>query len=258
MLRATWLLFVTHLVRVATSKRALLCLVVALLPVAAALLVVLISQSEGPPPALIIGWSLEVQLVVPLIALVAGSGVVAEEIEDKTISYLLVRPIPRASILFGRYLASAVFVCAVLLASTWAMTTVLELAGSGHEQGLTSEATRRLMLVAPLGGAVYTAIFATLGTLLARPILFGMGYTFAIEVFVANFPGTSQRLTVQYYLKSLFVGDAPDLAERLDEALIAVELVGPSEALRTLAWILVGALALGAWVVSRRQVVLAA
>jgi ABC-type transport system involved in multi-copper enzyme maturation permease subunit len=37
-----------------------------------------------------------VQGTVPLLALILGASVVAEEIEDRTLTYLFTRPVPRA------------------------------------------------------------------------------------------------------------------------------------------------------------------
>ena len=64
-----------------------------------------------------IGWVLMVQGTVPLVALILGSAVVAEEIEDRTITYLFTRPIPRAAVLLGRWLATALVLELCLLLS---------------------------------------------------------------------------------------------------------------------------------------------
>jgi hypothetical protein len=82
-LRATTILFLAHLRRTFVSRRALLALGVAGVPVGFALLIALVSKHEGPPPfsaVMHIGWFTLVQTIVPFLALIVGSAVVAEEI----------------------------------------------------------------------------------------------------------------------------------------------------------------------------------
>ena len=107
-----------------------------------------------------------------------------------------------------------------------------------------------------LGGAVYSAVFAAVGSWFKRPVLIGLGYAFAIEGFLANLPGTSQRVTLQYYLKSFLIDEDPDLAARYADNLVEVVVVPADEAVRTLLIIGATALALGSWILSKRQVVL--
>src|SRR5262249_13054139 len=119
---ASLVLFQAHLKRMFLSRRALISAGLCCLPVVGALLIRLISSVErsGPPSEGVVamGWVLEVQTIVPLVALIVGSAVVAEEIEDRTITYLFTRPIPRAAILVGRYLAALVLLAVVLGASS--------------------------------------------------------------------------------------------------------------------------------------------
>jgi ABC-type Na+ efflux pump permease subunit len=202
------------------------------------------------------GWFFQVQTIVPLMALVMGSAVVAEEIEDRTITYLFTRPIPRGSILLGRWLAAVLF---VLLALGLACSLVLGILGSigmSDHAALPEGFERRLLGVVLLGGAVYTALFASAGALFKRPVLVGLAYTFVVEGFLANLPGGNQELTVQYYLKSVLVAGDPVLLEGFSETLALVKLEEPGAALRTLALVLFSALALGAWRLSRREYVL--
>jgi hypothetical protein len=104
---------------------------------------------------------------------------------------------------------------------------------------------------------VYSALFAALGTFNRHPMIVGLGYAFAIEGFLANLPGSSQSLTVQFYLRSLLVNENPELWKLVAEAQLQ-EPDPTRTALLTLAAILVGSLALGSLVISRRQFVLSA
>ncbi len=257
MLRAIWILFTVHLGRTLLSRRALICAGIAALPVGVSFLVAQVSRFEGPPPALEIGHVLILQTCVPLISILLGSAVVAEEIEDRTITYVLARPIPRASILLGRWLASLVILSLILGASSAASISLLGAAASPDpDQALPEGYARRLVLVVLAGGAVYSALFAAIGAWLKRPILVGIGYIVAIEGFLANLPGSGQALTVQFYLKSCLFGGEQNLAERLRESFLTTELDTPWEGARGLALITFFSLAFGSWILSRRQFLL--
>jgi ABC-type transport system involved in multi-copper enzyme maturation permease subunit len=260
--RATSILFQAHLRRVLLSRRSLISAGLCALPVAAALLVATVSRLEGGlelEAVLHMGWFLEVQTIVPLVALVLGSAVVAEEIEDRTITYLFTRPIPRAAILAGRWLATLVVLTLLIGTSAGLVVRIVGgIPGEGGEAELPASFHLRLFLAALLGGAVYSALFAALGALVKRPVLVGIGYCFVFEGFLANLPGQNQKLTVLYYLKSIVLGGDPELLPLFAGTLAPLELATPFAAVRTLVLVILIALGIGAARLARREYVLAA
>jgi ABC-type Na+ efflux pump permease subunit len=254
MLRASWILFSAHLFRTLRSRRALFCMLMAVIPVGLAFTVsrfAVFSNSEDAQ----VPYFMFLQVGVPLISLLLGSAVVSEEIDDRTISYLLTRPIPRASILLGRYAATLVILALILgvsagLTGHW-LGTLRDRRG---ELLLPADFPRTFCFVVVTGGAVYGAIYAAIGAWLKWPIIVGLGYTIACEGFLANFPGRSQRLAVQYYLKSwLFGGDVSAMGP-VD--FLTTPLLPAAEAIRMLVFIGIGALAVGSWILSKRQFLL--
>lgn len=263
LLRASWILFQAHLWRVFRTRRALVAAGLAALPLILAVVVRQVSHFKGPARAeLLISllWFLLVQTIVPLVALVAASPVVAEEIEDRTITYLFTRPIPRAAILCGRWLAAALPIVLLLCTSAELIVRTLAMTGSAesHEAWMPAGFHGRMLLTVAMGGAVYSAVFAAMGALVKRPMLVGLGYTFVYEGFLGNLPGSNQKGTVIYYLKSFLLSPYPDLVGDTREAIFAVPLVEPSSAVLHLGMMLFGLLALGAWRFTRREYVLAA
>ncbi|MAV36802.1 MAG: hypothetical protein CMJ59_15245 [Planctomycetaceae bacterium] len=259
MLRATIILFTFHLWRLCLSHRLLVCLGVSALPVAAAYFIKTISSYTGPPPAVELAWFLIVQFVVPVLALILGSAVVAEEVEDRTITYLFTRPIPRMTILLGRWLASLVILCSLLLACVLLTVQFLgESAAGDHEHALPAGSVAALCQVAVAGGIVYSALFAACGALVRRPIILGLGYTFAVEAFLGNLPGKNQALTIQYYLRSYLCGQSDAILARMQQLTDGpnVAMATANDALATLVYVLVTALVVGCWTISRRQYVL--
>ena len=188
------------------------------------------------------------------------SAVIAEEIEDRTITYLFTRPIPRAAILLGRWLAAALPIALLLCASAELVVRLLEKTGdpertlSWMPEGLHGS----ILLTVLMGGVVYSALFASAGALFKRPMLIGLGYTFVYEGFLGNLPGANQKATVVYYLRSFLFAEHRSLLGDVEEAIFSVPLAEPGAAARSLGLILVVGLALGAWRFAKREYVLAA
>lgn len=257
LLRATLLLFRTHLVRVWRSRRSLACVLLAALPpLVAALVTQARHRTSATDIATHLGWLLLLQVVVPLVTLVAGSAVVAEELEDRTATYLFSRPIPRAAVLLGRWLATLVLVWVVLLGSAASMLLLASRASTASAP-MDASVVRPLLEAVLLGGAVYSALFAVAGVFLRHPMIAGIAYAFAVEGFLANLPGKNQALTIQYHLRSWIASRGSGPWQDVEGFADAAFETGPT-ALATLACVLVVALALGAVGISRREYVLSA
>jgi len=261
-LRTTAILFQAQLRRIWISKRALFCLFLALGPVVVATMVRLISheEGEGPPEMflLVIEYIVLIQTTIPVIALVVGSAAVAEEVEDRTITYLITRPIPRGAILVGRWMAGLCLVLALSILSAYLTYRIAD--GVGHVEEryppLPEDILNRLLGVVALACITYSAIFAALGTFMKHAVIAGLAYTSVIEVFLANLPGGNQALTIQFYLKSYLLAETPELAARYQEEFKFLDLAPPGDALRQLLFIAAVALALGLWRLSRREFLL--
>jgi ABC-2 type transport system permease protein len=253
-LRTSFLFFRTHGLRTFRGKRALICILLAAVPVVIAHVLARFAPIGPAPIATNLGWMLLLQIIVPILGLIIGSAVVAEEIEDRTITYLFSRPIPRASLLVGRYMAAVLFLSVLL-----ALATVLLLHAAGGAQGrgaaLDDSITFPLFQAAVIGGAVYAALFAALGVFFKHPMIVGLGYTFAIEGFLSNLPGKNQTLTIQYHLRSL-IASVDSAHWRAIEGFDLTRFESAQSAWTALVVTLVVALGSAAWRISRREFVL--
>ncbi len=255
--RSTLLLFSTQMSRVWWSRRTLFCL--ALAGAAPAMAWIVASSTTRVPAGAIaahVGWLLLLQVIVPLLALVCGSAVITEEIEDRTITYLFSRPIPRAAVLLGRWLAALVLV-SVLLGLSAALTAALASRSAAPGPAVDRGITVPLVEAALLGGAVYSGLFAAAGVFFRHPMIVGLGYAFAIEGFLANLPGRNQALTVQYYLRSL-IADTGSAPWRTVEGFSSARFESAHSSILTLAVALLLVLSLACWRISRREFVLSA
>lgn len=255
--RATWLIFATSLPRLLRSRRALLVLGLVLVPAALAW-VAAATSTRAKPVELAVngGWVLLVQVIVPLASLVLGSSAIAEEVEDRTITYLYTRPMPRSSLLIGRWCAIALAITAMLALAVWLFVAAAGTA-RGDDQPIDVGVWRPLGTAALAGGIAYTALAAALGAFVKNPIVVGLGYAFAVEGFLANLPGKNQLLTVQHYLRSLIAADGSDSWAQAESFVVAGFESGPTAA-TTLACVVVFALVAGSWRVTKRQFVMSA
>ena len=62
-------------------------------------------------------WMLYIRFIVPVLGVFYGTALMADEVEDKTLTYLFTRPIPRGAVLLGKYLAYLVCTSLVVLPS---------------------------------------------------------------------------------------------------------------------------------------------
>ena len=150
-------------------------------------------------------WLRYIRFIVPVLGVFYGTALIADEIEDKTITYLFTRPIPRSAVLFGKYLAY--LVCTVLLVLPSVVLVYFIVVSLGGEGGGTvgsefPSLVKDLGMLA-VGLAAYGAVFAMVGTRLKRPLVIGLVFAFGWEPGVLLFPGYVKRLTVAYYLQAL-------------------------------------------------------
>jgi ABC-type transport system involved in multi-copper enzyme maturation permease subunit len=199
-------------------------------------------------------WFFFVRFTVPVLAVFYGTALIADEVEDKTITYLFTRPIPRGAVLIGKYLAYLACTVGVVLPSVvivWLL--VVPLGGSLGANFI--DLLTDLMILA-IGLAAYGALFACIGSALKRPVLIGLFLILGWEPAVLAFPGYLKHLTVAYYVQGLVPHAMPnDSMLSLIQGLVR-ETPSLSGSLFALSLIIVLCLALGARNVSNREYVL--
>jgi ABC-2 type transport system permease protein len=153
-------------------------------------------------------WLLYIRFIVPVLGVFYGTALIADEVEDKTITYLFTRPIPRSAVLLGKY--AAYLACTVLIVLPSVMLVfflVVPTGGSSIAEAFPSLVVDLGMLA--LGLAAYGAVFALVGTRIKRPLVVGLVFAFGWEPAVLLFPGYLKRLTVAYYLQALVNHEMP-------------------------------------------------
>jgi ABC-2 type transport system permease protein len=145
-------------------------------------------------------WVLFIRFIVPVLGVFYGTALIADEVEDKTITYLFTRPIQRGAVLVGKYLAYLVCTALVVLPSVmivYFMMVPFEQVGASF--GLL---VKDLGILA-IGLAVYGALFALTGAVLKRPLVIGLIFAFGWEQVALLMPGYLKRFTLAYYVQAL-------------------------------------------------------
>src|SRR5437867_3451267 len=153
-------------------------------------------------------WMLYIRFIVPILGVFFGTALIADEVDDKTITYLFTRPIPRRAVLLGKYLAYVA--CTILLVLPSVILVfflIVPMGGSTIAAEFPALLSDLGMLAAGL--AAYGAVFALVGTTLKRPLVVGLVFAFGWEPAVLLFPGYLKRLTAAYYLQALVKHEMP-------------------------------------------------
>jgi ABC-type transport system involved in multi-copper enzyme maturation permease subunit len=162
----------------------------------------------GPTIFGILIWFLYLRFIVPVLGAFYGTSLIADEVEDKTITYLFTRPIPRGAVAVGKYLSYLACTGLVVLPSVILVYFLIVPIAGGSIAATFPSLVRDLALLA-LGLVAYGAFFAFVGARLKRPLLFGLGFAFGWESVVLLLPGYFRRLTIAYYLQALMPHAAP-------------------------------------------------
>jgi ABC-2 type transport system permease protein len=215
-------------------------------------------NGAAPGGAAIFGmmiWLLYIRFIVPILGVFFGTALIADEVDDKTITYLFTRPIPRRAVLLGKYFAYVV--CTALLAMPSVVIVyflVVPISGGSVGAAFPSLLKDLGMLVAGL--TAYGAVFALVGTRLRRPLIVGLVFAFGWEPGVMLFPGYLKRATVAYYLQALVTHEMPQDSAVSLLMQVFREVPGVLTSLASLAVIVVLALWLAGRAVEQREYVL--
>jgi ABC-type transport system involved in multi-copper enzyme maturation permease subunit len=248
------------------SQRSLFLGFLAAAPVVVALLVRLASLTSGtfvingrrPDGSEVFGaivWLMFIRFIVPVLGVFYGTALIADEVDDKTITYLFTRPIQRRSVLLGKYLAYLVCTLLLVLPSVVLVFFFVVPTGGGSIAREFPAFAADLAALA-VGLAAYGAVFAFVGVRVRRPLIAGLVFTFGWEPAMLFLPGYLKYLTVAYYLQALVNHEMPPDSgvSALMQVFHEVPAIGPS--LLALAGIVVGALWRACRTIERREYVL--
>lgn len=191
------------------------------------------------------------QAIIPLTALLVASGLVRDDVEEQTLTYLLVRPVPRWAIYLVKVLGTTLVTSALAAAAATTALAAVHGGPSEHDWGWSLARAGVVSGLSSLALLVYIAVFGCLGLITRKSLAVGVGYILVFEGLLANVPFMVRYATIMFYNRVLALrwldlnpGDwqidlnaAPSAATCVEVQLVAAALF----------------IALGAWIFSTRE-----
>ncbi len=183
--------------------------------------------------------SLVVTTVLPLVALIFGTGALGSEIEDGTIVYLLAKPGHRARIVLAKGIVAAGITVALVVPATALTGAVM-----ATQQPDIVETTMAYVVAVAVGGSAYALGFMALSSVTSRALAIGLGYVLLWEGILAGLlPGTQT-----FSVRQATLG----LADMLGASGVEDPLP-PTTSVVVLTAVVVGSLILATWRMSGYQ-----
>lgn len=201
-------LFLLTLRQQAFRRSTLMLIGLALIPVLVAIVYRLADAASTPDrwTAVVLYQGLIVTAVLPLTALMYGTSVIGDELEDGTAVYLLTKPLPRWLILLPKLLAPWLLTCLLVVTST--VLSGLIAIQDGHPGVVFGAAA-----ATAVGALVYTVVFVLLSVVTTHALIAGLVYMLIWEGAVSGiFRGVSYFSIRQYTigLADWLAGKVPD------------------------------------------------
>ncbi len=165
---------------------------------ALAVMAIISAKTEGPNPftmriGLVVYHSVLLSFMVPIMALVAAGAGIREDLEQRTLPLMLVRPALIPALPFGKGLPWFVW------GSLWLLLGILLLQATGG--GWDTLPGRVIALVALWWAEL--AFITALSLAFKRGLLWAALWFFVWERFITVFPPTLQRLTFMHHAQTL-------------------------------------------------------
>lgn len=157
--------------------------------------------------------------LLPLLALIAGTGVIGPEIDDGQIMYVLTKPIPREVIVLTK------LVVAIIL--TTAFATVPTLLAGLILTGTTAQLTPAFAVGVLVGGIAYSAVFVALAVASRNAVTIGLLYALVWESLLGSFAPGAKSASIQQWCLSVTdaLTDASPVTSTVDLPLAITLLV---------------------------------
>lgn len=133
--------------------------------------------------------------MLPLLGLIAGTGVIAPEIEDGTIIHLMSKPISRPVIAFTKYVVAASLMLGFSVIPTYVAAYIL----IGTESGIAAG----FALGALFAGIAYAAVFFLLGVVSRHAVTIGVIYALVWEGLIGGYVPGARRFSIQQWAQSI-------------------------------------------------------
>jgi ABC-2 type transport system permease protein len=136
-------------------------------------------------------WTFGLAVLLPLLSLIAGTGVIGPEIDDGQIMYILTKPISRATVILTKYACAVALITAFAVLPIWLAGVIVLGPGSDLPPAFAAGSF--------LSGLAYAAVFVALGVASRQAVTIGLIYALVWESLVGNFAPGTQTLSIQQW-----------------------------------------------------------
>jgi ABC-2 type transport system permease protein len=133
--------------------------------------------------------------LLPLLALLAGTGVIAPEIDDGQIMYLMTKPIARPVITTTKFLVAVALVVGFGVIPIFISGLIMN--------GLTAGLASGFALGALVGGIAYCALFIAIAVLSRFAVTIGLIYALVWENLLARYAPGARTLSIRQWAISI-------------------------------------------------------
>ena len=204
-------IFRVSLRQLASRRRLLLIFILALLPIGLATLVSLTISGEETSNRSFINGLLDALLIsgiLPIVIMVLATATFGNELEDRTLSYLVLKPVARWRIVLPKLLAP-ITIGGPLLVASGIGATILGASSIGVSLLTLDNDVRAVVAVGVallVGVITYAAIFTWTGLITTRALAFGLVYVFLWEGLLSSFLDGIRYLSVRGYMLAVMHG----------------------------------------------------
>jgi ABC-2 type transport system permease protein len=129
--------------------------------------------------------------LLPLLALLAGTGVIAPEIDDGQIMYVLTKPISRPVISTTKFLVAVVIVIAFGVVPIFVSAVIMN--------GVTAGLPTAFGVGALVGGVAYCALFIAIAVISRFAVTIGLMYALVWENLIARYASGAKTLSIRQW-----------------------------------------------------------
>ena len=153
-----------------------------------------------------------VGVIMPLVTMALATAAFGNEIEDKTLSYVFLKPVARWRIAIPKFLASVIIAAPLALVSG-ALATYI-----GTDGDLRT--TVAVAIALSVGVITYASVFTWAGLITTRALPFAIVYVFLWEGLLSTFIGGIRYLSVRGYTLAIMNGLDKNGLETLSDRVI--------------------------------------
>ncbi len=139
--------------------------------------------------------------LLPLATLVLATAALGDEVEDKTLHYLAMKPLSRARIVLEKWLA----VVAVTTVVVWGALAIIWAVVSWGYYGDMQDILWPMLVSSLVGILGFGSLFMALSLVMNRALLFGVFYVFIWETTLSRFLPGIRSISISHYTRSTFV-----------------------------------------------------